>query len=55
MVREVVKSREGGEYVEEVALGDRQRIQELYQDLGYLRAQCALPRLQLHKLEHRSR
>ena len=39
MVREVVKSREGGEYVEEVALGDRQRLQELYQDLGYLRAQ----------------
>ena len=39
MVRKVMKSREGGEYVEEVAQGDRQRIQQLYQDLGYLRAQ----------------
>ena len=38
-VRKVMKSREGGEYVEEVAQDDRQRIQELYQDLGYFRAQ----------------
>ncbi|MDE0043799.1 MAG: BamA/TamA family outer membrane protein, partial [Candidatus Poribacteria bacterium] len=39
MVRKVMKSREGGEYVEEVAQDDRQRIQELYQDLGYFLAQ----------------
>ena len=38
-VREVMKSREGGEYVEEVAQGDRQRIQDLYEDRGYLRVQ----------------
>lgn len=38
-VRKVMKSREGGEYVEEVAQGDRQRIQDLYEDRGYLRAQ----------------
>ena len=39
MIRKVMKSREGGEYVEEVAQGDRQRIQELYQDQGYFQAQ----------------
>ena len=38
-VRKVMKSREGGEYVEEVAQEDRQRIQYLYEDRGYLRAQ----------------
>ena len=39
IVRKVMKSREGGEYVEDVAQGDRQRIQDLYEDRGYLRAQ----------------
>ena len=39
MIRKVMKSREGGEYVKEVAQGDRQRIQDLYQDQGYFRAQ----------------
>lgn len=38
-VRKVMKSREGGEYVEEVAEGDRQRIQEFYQDQGYFRVE----------------
>ena len=39
MIRKVMKSREGGEYIEEVAQGDRQRIQDLYQDQSYFRAQ----------------
>ncbi len=39
LVRSVMKSREGGEYVEEVAQGDRQRVQDLYEDRGYLRVQ----------------
>lgn len=38
-IRSAIKSREGGEYIEEVAQGDRQRIQDLYQDQGYFRAQ----------------
>ena len=38
-IRNAIKSREGGEYIEEVAQGDRQRIQDLYQDQGYFRAQ----------------
>ncbi len=35
MIRRVMKSREGGEYIEEVAQQDRGHIQDLYQDEGY--------------------
>ena len=39
MIRKVMRSREGGEYIEEIAQRDRQRIQDLYQDQGYFRVQ----------------
>ena len=39
MIRKVMKSREGGEYIAEEAQGDRQRIQDLYREQGYFRAQ----------------
>ncbi|MDE0297564.1 MAG: BamA/TamA family outer membrane protein [Candidatus Poribacteria bacterium] len=39
MIRDVIKSRAGGEYIEAVAREDRQRIQDLYLDQGYFQVQ----------------